>query len=102
MPNEASNVNTSQAIGKVTKQVVGTDWELYTEQLGFYFLANGTTETKTKKAVLLTNLSVETYQLAKNLVAPTQLKDDAIMYTVIGERIQKELKTERSATLDDR
>ena len=81
---------------------MGTDWELYTEQVGFYFLANGITETKKKKAVLLTNLSVETYQLAKNLVAPTQLKDDAIMYTVIGERIQKELKTKRSATLDDR
>ena len=77
---------------------MGTDWELYTEQLGFYFLANGITEAKTKNA----NLSVETYQLAKNLVAPTQLKDDAIMYTVIGERIQKELKTERSATFDDR
>ena len=81
---------------------MGADWELYTEQLGFYFLANGITEAKTKNAVLLTNLSVETYQLAKNLVAPTQLQDDAIMYTVIGEQIQKELKTERSATLDDR
>ena len=44
MPNAASNVNTSQAIGKVTKWVVGTDWELYTEQLGFYLLANGVTE----------------------------------------------------------
>ena len=52
MPNEASNVNTSQAIGKVTKQVVGTDWELYTEQLGFYFPVNGIAEAKTKKAVL--------------------------------------------------
>ena len=81
---------------------MGTDWELYTQQLGCYFFANGITGAKTKKAVLLANLSVETYQLAKNLVAPTQLKDDAIMYTVIGERIQKELKTERSATLDDR
>ena len=50
------------------------DQELYTEQLGFYFLANGVTEAKTKKSVLLTNLSVETYQLTKNLVAPTQLK----------------------------
>ena len=102
MPNEASNVNTSQAIGKVTKQVVGTDWELYTEQVGFYFLANGITETKKKKAVLLTNLSVETYQLAKNLVAPTQLKDGAITYTVIEELMQKQFKPESSATLDDR
>ena len=102
MPNEASNVNTSQAIGKVTKQVVGTDWELYTEQLGFYFPVNGIAEAKTKKAVLWTNLSAENYQLAKNLVAPMHLKDDAITYTVIEERMQKQLKPERSATLDDR
>ena len=66
--------------------MVGRDWELYTEQLGFYFLVNGITESKTK-AVLLTNLSTENYQLAKNLVAPTQLKDDAITYTVIEERM---------------
>ena len=77
---------------------MGADWELYTEQLGFYFLANGITEAKTKNAVLLTNLSVETYQLAKNLVAPTQLKDGAITSTVIEEQ----LKPENSATLDDR
>ena len=81
---------------------MGADWELYTEQLGFYFLANGITEAKTKNAVLLTNLSVETYQLAKNLVAPTQLKDGAITSTVIEELIQKQLKPESSATLDDR
>ena len=74
-----------------------TDWELYTEPLRFYFLANGVTEAKTKKTVLLTNLSAETYQLAKNLVAPTQLKGDAFIYIVIEERMQKQLKPERSA-----
>ena len=60
MPDEAPNtINTSQAIGKVTKFVVGADWESYTEQLDFYFLANGVKEPKTKRAVLLTNLPVE-------------------------------------------
>ena len=54
-------------------------------------------EAKTKKAALLTNLSAETYQLAKNLVAPTQLKGDAFMYIVIEERMQKQLKPEKSA-----
>ena len=78
MPDEAPNtINTSQAIGKVTKVVVGADWESYTKQLDFYFLANGVKEPKIKKAVLLINLPVETYQLAKDLVAPAQLKDDA-------------------------
>ena len=30
MPDEAPNANASQAIGKVRKFVVGTDWESYT------------------------------------------------------------------------
>ena len=91
------NPPTNQTIGKVTKYVVGTDWESYTEQLDFYFLANGVGDPKTKKAVLLTNLPAETYQLAKDLVAPAQLKDDGITYDAIVERMQKQLKPERSA-----
>ena len=97
MLDEAPNANTSQTFGKVTKYVVGTDWESYTEQLDFYFLANGVKEPKTKKAILLTNLPVESYQLAKDLVAPAQLKDDSITYNIIVERMQKQLKPERSA-----
>ena len=81
----------------MTKYVVGTDWASYTEQLDFYFLANGVQDAKTKKAVLLTNLPVETYQLAKDLVALAQLKDEAITYDVVVERMKKQLKPERSA-----
>ena len=33
------------------------------------------------------NLPVETYQLAKDLVAPVQLRDDAITYDVIMQRM---------------
>ena len=32
--------------------------------------SNGVTDSKQKKAVLLTNLPTETYQLAKDLMAP--------------------------------
>ena len=99
MPDEAPNANASQAIGKVTKFVAGADWESYTEQLDFNFLANGVKEPKAKKAVLLTNLPVETYQLAKDLVAPAQLKDDGITYDSIVERMQKQLKPERSVLI---
>ena len=43
------------------------------------------------------NLPVETYQLAKDLVAPAQLKDDAITYDVIVQRMREQLKPEKSA-----
>ena len=35
MPDEAPRTSGNQATGKVTKYVVGTDWESYTEQLDF-------------------------------------------------------------------
>ena len=89
MPDDAPNINTSQTIGKV-KYVAGTDWESYLEQLDFYFLANKVPEAKTKKAGLLTNLPVETHQLAKDLVAPAQLRDDAITYDVIVYRMREQ------------
>ena len=49
MADEAPSTNGNQAIGKVTKHVVGTDWESYTEQ-------------PDRKALLLTNRPAETYQ----------------------------------------
>ena len=64
MPNESNPV---QNIGKVQKFVVRTDFEAYAEQLEFFFVANGVTDPKQKKAVLLTNLPTETYQLVKDL-----------------------------------
>ena len=76
---------------------MGTDFEAYAEQLEFFFVANGVTDPKQKKAVLLSNLSAETYQLAKDLVAPTSLREDSLTYDTIVERLQKQLKPQKSA-----
>ena len=80
-------------IGKVQKFVAGTDLEAYAEQLGFFFVANGVTDAKQKKAVLLTNLPTEVYQLAKHLVAPALLKEDSVTY----EGVVQQLKPQKSA-----
>ena len=66
MLNKPQKVNTNQAIGKVTKYVVGMDLESYSKQLYTYFLANRVTEAKKRKAEPLTNLSVKTHQLVKD------------------------------------
>ena len=94
MPDESNPV---QNMGRVQKFVVGTDFEAYAEQLEFFFVANGVTNPKQKKAVLLSNLPAETYQLAKDLVAPTSLREDSLTYDVIVERLQKQLKPQKSA-----
>ena len=66
----------------------GADWEAYTEQLDFYFLANGVTDDQTKKAILLSNVSTETYQLLKDLLVPATPKDSEVTYSAIVDRLQ--------------
>ena len=79
MPTEADAAHRN--IGKVQKFAVGTDFEGYAEQLEFFFVANGVTDSKQKKAVPLTNLPTETYQLAKDLLAPILLSISNYMRT---------------------
>ena len=77
----------------------GADWEAYTEQLDFYFLANGVTDDQTKKAILLSNVCTEIYQLLKDSVLATP-KDADVTYSVIVDRLQKHTKPEKSALVD--
>ena len=60
-------------------------------------MANGVTDSEQKKAVLLTNLPTETYQLAKDLVALISLREVSLTYDTIVERLQKQLKPQKSA-----
>ena len=76
---------------------MGTDFEAYAEQLKFFFVTNGVTDSKQEKVVLLANLPTETYQLAKDFVAPILLSEDSLTYDTIVERLQKELKPQKSA-----
>ena len=98
MPTETDAAqNPVRNIGKVQKFAVGTDFEAYAERLEFFFVANGVTDSKQKKAVPLANLPTETYQLVKDLVAPTLLREDSLTYDTIVERLQKQLKPQKSA-----
>ena len=75
MPNESDAApNPVRNIEKVHKFAVGADFEAYAEQLEFFFVANGVTDSKQKKAVLLTNLPTKTYHLAKDLDGPDIVK----------------------------
>ena len=85
------------SFGKVMKYNHGADREAYTEQLDFYFLANGVTDDQTKKAILLSNVSTETYQLLKDFLVPATPKDADVTYSVIVDRLQKHTKPEKSA-----
>ena len=63
MPTEAGEApNPVRYIGKVQTFTVGADFEAYAEQLEFFFMANGVTDSKQKKAVLLNGKIVEYLQ----------------------------------------
>ncbi|PFX15697.1 Retrovirus-related Pol polyprotein from transposon 17.6 [Stylophora pistillata] len=98
MPSDAdAALSPVRNIGKVQKFTVGTDFEAYTEQLELFFVANGVSDAKQKKGVLLTNLPIETYQLAKDLMAPTLSGEDSLTYNAIVERLCEQWKPQKSA-----
>ena len=50
-----------------------TEWDVFTEQLSFYFVANGITDDSRKRAILFSTCGTATYKLLKTLVAPADL-----------------------------
>ena len=94
---EADAASSAVSYGKIAKYHKGTDLETYTEQLDFYFSANKIGDSKTKKAILLANLSPEMYQLLKDLLMPGRLTDEETTYDVIVQRLRNHVKPEKSA-----
>ena len=50
-----------------------TEWDVFAEQLSFYFTANGITDAGKQRAILLSACGTTTYKLLKTLVAPAEL-----------------------------
>jgi len=50
-----------------------SDWDVFAEQLSFYFTANGITDEDKQRAILLSACGTTTYKLLKTLVAPAEL-----------------------------
>ena len=46
------------------------DWDVFMEQLSFYFAANGVTDEDKHRAILLSVCGTTMYRLLKTLVAP--------------------------------
>ena len=83
-------------MAKLERYQEGQDWESWCEQLEFYFLTKDTQADK-KKSALLSSIPQETFQLAKDLVAPQKLTDNAVTYQIIVDKVQKHVKPEKKA-----
>ena len=83
-------------LGKPSRYVPGGDWPSYTEQMDFFFVANGVSNAQHKKAILLTNVPTETFQLIKDLLAPTPPSDGGVTYEQIVQVVKDHVKPEQS------
>ena len=70
--------------------VAATGFKAYAEQREFFCVANGVSETEESSPV-----TTETYQQAKDFVAPTLFREDSLTYDTLLERLQKQLKAEQ-------
>ena len=50
-----------------------TEWDVFAEQLSFYFIVDGITDADQKRALLLSAVGTTTYKVLKTLVAPAEL-----------------------------
>ena len=57
-----------------------TEWDMFAEQLSFYFTANGNTDGDKQRAILLSACGTTTYKLLKTLVAPAELTSDIVQF----------------------
>ena len=80
------------SVEKPNRYVPGSDWQSYTEQLEFFFLANGVEDATKKKAILLANVPAETFQLIKDLLAPKKPSADTVTYDSIVQAVQNHVK----------
>ena len=84
-------------VGKIMQYTQGSDWENYIEQLDFFFLANSIQDQGRKKAILMANVPAATYQVVKDLLAPTAPSDETVTYAKVVEVMKHHVKPERSA-----
>ena len=55
-----------------------TEWDVFTEQLSFYFTANSIADEGKQRALLLSACGTTTYKLLKTLVAPAELTTKSV------------------------
>lgn len=50
-------------------------WQIYEEQMQFFFMANGLEDEETKKAIFLSSCGTDTYTLLKSIATPEDITD---------------------------
>lgn len=60
--------------------VAAGKWQVYEEQMQFFFMANELVDDKAKKAIFLSSCGTETYALLKSIATPENILDNSFTY----------------------
>ena len=69
------------------------DWTEYTDQLSYYFIANGISDNAKRRAILISCCGPAIFRLIKSLVFPDSLTDFSFAQLVEKVRVHREPKT---------
>ena len=72
------------------------DWTIYQEKLKFYFSANGITDAKKKRSILLTVCGDSTFKLLRSLVPDGKLDAEAITYDSLVDLLKSHYTKKQS------
>lgn len=73
-------------------------WPSYKTKVNFYFVANAVKDEAIKKAIFLSNCSLQTLELLQSMVMPEKLDDDAVTYAKLVEELDKKFKVARTSS----
>ena len=75
------------------------DWEVYEQQLWFYLHANGITDAKKKRSILLTVCGEQTFKLLRSLVPDGKLDVDTVTYKSLIDLLKSHYKKKQSVVV---
>ncbi|XP_075163522.1 uncharacterized protein LOC142236147 [Haematobia irritans] len=56
------------------------NWQIYLEQMNFFFMPNGIADEKAKKAIFLSSCGGDTYTLLKSIATPVDISSEAFTF----------------------
>jgi len=80
-------------------EYAGDNFELFDQQLSFYFTANVATDAGKRKEILLSSLPAEVFCLLSDMISPAKVSDDAIIYKSIVKTLHGHIKLGKSLQL---
>lgn len=69
--------------------ITSVNWQIYVEQMNFFFMANGITEDMARKAIFLSSCGTDTYTLLKSIATPDDISAESFTFKKAVDLLSK-------------